>query len=106
MNSGWSGTGDDVAILARDSLPNAVARMRYYFHLKTAAEVIPDEHGIEAASADHAYSEALWAIRETRRQEPGWAREWAGWTLDVADGAGNVLAVIKLDTPVSDAEAP
>jgi hypothetical protein len=67
---------------------------RFYFNLVRGSEVVPDLEGAEASDLGEARREALAVILEAR-----WACEpddWLGWSLEIADTRGRVLATYSL----------
>ena len=70
--------------------------MRLYFHLVSAQEVIRDREGVEVADLHEARAQAVQAIRELLQEDASAARDWSGWTLEVADADGAVLFSLDL----------
>ncbi|NNM74070.1 DUF6894 family protein [Enterovirga aerilata] len=69
--------------------------VRCYFHLFSAEEDISDEHGAEVASLDEARSQALRAIQELAREQPGLKSDWEGWGMRIVVD-GQVVATMRL----------
>jgi hypothetical protein len=69
--------------------------MRYYFNLINHTERILDDTGIEVPSPEHAYLEAVKAIKEMRAEGEDSA-EWDDWRLEVTDLTGSVVYSIGL----------
>jgi hypothetical protein len=74
--------------------------MRLYFHLRDKQHSLPDVEGVEVADVAQARTAALNMLQELRQENASVTRDWSGWTLDMADGAGVVLFSIDLDSPV------
>ena len=72
--------------------------MKLFFHLVDGGRIIRDLEGVETDDLARARSEALKAVEELRQEDEVSARDWSGWTLNVADAAGNVLLSIDLDS--------
>ncbi len=70
--------------------------MRYYFHLVSGRDEIPDDTGLELLNFEAVEVQALNAIRELR-QEGGMAPEdWADWRMDIVGPEGRLLQSIPL----------
>ena len=68
---------------------------RYFFHLVSDHEVIPDEEGIVLWNKEG----ALFAIIRAANgliKENLTLDEWQGWRLEVMDGAGRMILSISL----------
>ncbi len=74
--------------------------MRCYFHLVNGHETILDENGVEVADLATAVEMALHAIDDLKDEalQPGGS--WQGWTLDIVDPTGRILASIPLDPTI------
>ena len=70
--------------------------MQVFFNLVNGSDSIPDEVGREAAYLEEARSQALAAIKESRRDDPASFEEWQGWRLAAVDQAGRLLFSIDL----------
>jgi hypothetical protein len=70
---------------------------RYYFHLASQHETIPDEDGVEVTALAEACAEAVGVVEELRQSNPAAAAKWKGWSLDVADASGAIVFSISLD---------
>lgn len=71
--------------------------MRYYFHLVSCEERITDDIGIKVANLETARDEALKVIKEVRQEDDISDADWNGWSLLIADAAGNALLCLPLD---------
>ena len=72
---------------------------RYYFHLATGHETVPDEDGLELVDLAKARNGVLAAVQEFRRECSSEADDWKGWRLNMADARGAVVFSISLDSP-------
>jgi hypothetical protein len=70
--------------------------VRIYFHLEKSNEAIRDREGIEVANLEEARSEVIKAVEELLREDVSVARNWSGWTINVADEGGAVLFSLGL----------
>jgi Domain of unknown function (DUF6894) len=74
----------------------ASAMPRFYCHLKTASQSIPDEDGSELPNAEAAYLYAfecareLWRVLLETRDDP------TAYALEVVDGAGKLMFLLPL----------
>ncbi len=90
--------------------------MRCFFHLVDAHGSMLDMEGVEVADLDELRASMLDmegvavtdmdelraeiadAIEELRSADPGGAKYWKGWRLEVTDTSGAVLLTINLDS--------
>jgi len=70
--------------------------MRCYFNLVNGSEKIVDRDGIEVRDIEQARVQAMNAVEELREEDESAATDWANWSLEVTDSAGNVLFSINL----------
>jgi hypothetical protein len=71
------------------------ASARYFFHLVSDHEVIPDQEGVDLLADERVLSHVVRAVDELVRDEPS-SDEWLGWRLEITDGAGQVILIIPL----------
>jgi hypothetical protein len=74
--------------------------VRIYFHLTGAQVVVRDFEGVEVSDLHDALARARRTIKhkQLRQEDPSAAQDWAGWRLEVADAAGQVLVSLDLDS--------
>jgi hypothetical protein len=72
--------------------------MRVYFNLVRRQEVIEDDDGVDVADLRSAQAEVVEALMELKRSARLGRPEWSGWTLEMVDISGHVLASISLDS--------
>ena len=72
---------------------------RYFFHLVSPHEVIPDEEGVDMSSDGEALSQIMQAVNEFIK-EALLCDEWQGWSLEITDGIGSMV----LSIPLTDCE--
>ena len=68
---------------------------RYFFHLVSPHEVIPDEEGVDMSIGDEALSQILQAVNEFIKEALS-CDEWQGWSLEITDGIGSMVLSIPL----------
>ena len=76
---------------------------RYFFHLVSPHEVIPDEEGVDMSTDEEALSQILQAVNEFIKEALS-CDEWQGWSLEITDGIGSMVLSIPL-TDCDDCEA-
>jgi hypothetical protein len=81
-------------------------QMRLFFHLCNGQDVIPDTVGIEVESLETTHVEAMNAIAEILKDEAHAETDWTGWSLDIADSAGDVLFSFQLGPIQTHGSAP
>lgn len=69
--------------------------MHCFFNLVRGQEVIRDETGVNVWNLEQARRDAVQAINDLLRNEPGVALE-EGWTMECADESGAVLFTISI----------
>jgi len=73
--------------------------MHCYFDIVAPDGIITDRYGVEVADFEHAFEEALSAIRELREEDPATASDWAGCELKISGASGVLLTSVALDDP-------
>jgi hypothetical protein len=68
---------------------------RYFFHLVSPHEVIPDEEGVDMSTGEEALSQILQAVNEFIKEALS-CDEWQGWSLEITDGIGSMVLSIPL----------
>ena len=68
----------------------------FFFHLRDGSRRIEDRTGAAAPDAAAACADAAAAVREALAEDTFTAGEVNGWHMEVADEAGEILAVIPL----------
>jgi len=68
---------------------------RYFFHLVSPHEVIPDEEGVDMSTGEEALSQILQAVNEFIKEAVS-CDEWQGWSLEITDGIGSMVLSIPL----------
>jgi hypothetical protein len=69
--------------------------VRYFFHLVSDLEVIPDEQGIELLVGNGLLARIARAVEELIREiEP--SADWHGWWFEITDEAGRIVLRIPL----------
>jgi hypothetical protein len=68
---------------------------RYFFHLVSPREVIPDEEGVDMSTGEEALSQILQAVNEFIKEALSFD-EWQGWSLQITDGMGSMVLSIPL----------
>jgi hypothetical protein len=68
---------------------------RYFFHLVSPHEVIPDEEGVDMSTGEEALSQILQAVNEFIKEALSFD-EWQGWSLEITDGIGSMVLSIPL----------
>ena len=71
--------------------------MRCFFNLVGPHDSLVDTDGVEVSSTEALGAQVAKAIEEVRRADPGAARDWKGWRLEVTDSSGAVLLSVNLD---------
>ncbi|EIM26867.1 DUF6894 family protein [Microvirga lotononidis] len=71
------------------------ASARYFFHLVSDHEVIPDEEGIVLWSGEGAVFAIIRAANGLIKERL-LLHEWHGWRLEVTDGTGRTILRISL----------
>jgi hypothetical protein len=70
---------------------------RYYFHLVKGDRRIPDLEGIDLYPEELRPDALLQIFQELRStEEPNLVEDWRGWSLEIADAAGQVLQIILI----------
>jgi hypothetical protein len=69
---------------------------RFYFHLKSAGELVPDDEGLELPSLDEAKREALQDARELLAEAIKAGSPKVHEALIIADEAGRTLHELPL----------
>jgi|1185.fasta_scaffold1307826_1 hypothetical protein len=72
--------------------------MRIYFNLVRRQDVLEDDEGIDVADLRSAQAEAIEALIAMRRSAHSGRPEWDGWTLQIVDRSGDILATVNLDS--------
>jgi hypothetical protein len=75
--------------------------MRCYFNLSDGEQFLLDDTGVEVASLDMARHETLRAIQEMSGEADLTGVDWSNWTLNLTDGAGQVLQVIPIKQAIA-----
>jgi hypothetical protein len=73
---------------------------RYYFHISSKDEAIPDHHGVELDGLRDAHRLAMKIIKETMKvvaDEP----EWGEWLIEVVDARDEALLTVLYPRPRS-----
>ena len=60
---------------------------RYFFHLVSPHDVIPDEEGVDMSTDEEALSQIMQAVNEFITEALS-CDEWQGWSLEITDGIG------------------
>jgi hypothetical protein len=68
---------------------------RYFFHLVSPHEVIPDEEGVDMSTGEEALSQIMQAVNEFIKEALS-CDEWQGWSLEITDGIGSMVLSIPL----------
>jgi hypothetical protein len=68
---------------------------RYFFHLVSGSEVIPDEKGVDLWTDEGLLSQILQAVDEFIDEAVS-LNDWHGWWLEVMDGTGGMVLSIPL----------
>ncbi len=68
---------------------------RYFFHLVSDDEVIPDEEGIDLWNDDGTLLHIIKAVNDLLREGLP-LDDWQGWRLEVMDGTGRLVVCIPL----------
>jgi hypothetical protein len=68
---------------------------RYFFHLVSPHEVIPDEEGVDMSTGEEVLSQIMQAVNEFIKEALA-CDEWQGWSLQVTDGIGSMVLSIPL----------
>jgi hypothetical protein len=68
---------------------------RYFFHLVSPHEVIPDEEGVDMSTGEDALSQIMQAVNEFIKEALS-CDEWQGWSLEITDGIGSMVLSIPL----------
>jgi hypothetical protein len=71
--------------------------MRFFFNLRNGAECIFDREGIDSDDIKTIQDEALNAVAELHADAGGPLAEWSGWSLEITDSTGAIVAFIRLD---------
>ena len=71
--------------------------MRYHFHLRDGAEVIPDEEGSEFATFAAARAEARASLLDLVKDDIRSGQPAINWRVEIADRQGKVIDSISLD---------
>ena len=70
--------------------------MRYYFHLVSGRDEIPDDTGLELLNFETVEVQALNAISELRQEAGMTLEDWADWRMDIVGPEGRLLQSIPL----------
>ncbi|HEX4370145.1 MAG TPA: hypothetical protein VH019_02270 [Rhizomicrobium sp.] len=71
--------------------------MRYHFHIRDGAAVIPDEEGSEFATLDAARAEAIASVGDLAIEDIRNHSAVRAWRVEISDRDGTVLASIGLN---------
>jgi hypothetical protein len=71
--------------------------MRYHFHIRDGAAVIPDEEGSEFASLDAARAEAVASVRDLAIEDIRCGSAVRDWRVEISKRDGTVLDSIGLN---------
>jgi hypothetical protein len=68
--------------------------VRYFFHLVSDYEVIPDEGGVDLWNDEDTLFHIIEALGEFIKDDR--SNEWQGWCIEVADGTGQTVLSVPL----------
>lgn len=77
---------------------------RYFFHLVSPHELIPDEEGVDLQPDEGTLSQILQAVNEFIKEALS-SDEWQGWSLEITDDIGSMVLSIPL-TDVDQVPSP
>jgi hypothetical protein len=75
--------------------------MRCFFNLVDGESSISDLEGVEVVDLAELRAEVAKAIDERRQADPGAARDWNGWRMEVTAPTGAILVTVDLSPSLS-----
>jgi hypothetical protein len=66
---------------------------RFYFHVSTTEEVVPDEQGVELADLAAAHHCAVQIMYDTILYDPE-EQDWRGWMIKITDAKCRTLLTL------------
>jgi hypothetical protein len=73
---------------------------RYFFHVRTDTKIECDKVGLELPDLTAARDQAILGARDLANEMALRGRDTAGWTLDIANEAGQILERVLIPRPL------